>query len=197
MINKVYLDPKTLEKIRPEFKPEKEFPSVVLFQFLETTEYAKIRKEILGLDYAQQWVLLSHSYSCAELSPGLKIFFKGNEFLNFLSQIVHRHVKSMELQAYAFGRKDYTILTDQIVEEPGIDIIFDVTGEWDERAKGLIIYKDSKENFISLPIQGNMLAIVERKKGVSRYVQYVNHYAQTKKRQVVMGRMRSSPQKSL
>ncbi|MDO8656562.1 MAG: hypothetical protein Q7K45_04950, partial [Nanoarchaeota archaeon] len=83
--------------------------------------------------------------------------------------------------------KEYTILSDSSVEEPGIDFIFDFTHDWDDKSNGYIFYKDEEGNFISLPIAADMVAIVERKEGVQKYVQYVNHYAQKSRRLLVMG----------
>lgn len=189
MINKTYLDSKTIEKIKQEFYSNTDFPSAVLFKFLERERYMKLREQIIRLYYQKEVVRTSHSYAIAELPPSLLKPFNSPEFLNFLSSIVHQKIKKIGAKAYSFSWKDYTILADATTEEPGIDLIFDFTHDWDEKANGYIFYKDGEGNFISLPIAADMLAIVERKAGVQRYVQYVNHYAQKNNRVLVMGKI--------
>lgn len=189
MINKTYLNPKTVEKIKQEFLSQDDFPSIVLFKFLEREMYLKLRQQIVRLYYKKEVVRTSHSYAVAEISPAMAKFLNGKEFLDFLSLILNKKVKKIDAKAYSFASKDYTILSDKTLEEPGIDLILDFTHDWDERANGYIFYRDGEGNFISLPIAADMLAIVERKEGVQRYVQYVNHYAGKNKRVLVMGKM--------
>ncbi len=189
MINKTYLDSKTIEKIKQEFYSNTDFPSAVLFKFLERDVYMKLREQIIRLYYQKDVVRTSHSYAIAELPPAISKLFNQEEFLNFLSSIFNTKIKKIEAKAYSFSWKDYSILSDTTLEEPGIDFIFDFTHDWEEKANGYIFYKDGEGNFISLPIAANMLALVERKVGVQKYVQYVNHYAQKNKRLLLMGKV--------
>jgi len=193
MINLPYLNPDTLEKIQQEFRSQEDFPIVVLFKFLEREIYMKLREQIIRLYYKKELVRTSHSYAVAELPATLSKSFNQKEFLDFLSSILDKKVKNIKAQAYSFSWKDYTILSDTTLEEPGIDFIFDLTHDWDKKGNGYIFYKDGEGNFISLPIAADMLVIVERKEGVQKYVQYVNHYAQKNRRLLVMGRINFFP----
>jgi len=189
MINPTYLNPETVQKINQEFAFKNDFPSIVLFKFLNREIYIKLREQIIRLYYKKEVVRTSHSYAVAELPVTISKLFNGKEFFDFLSPILNKKVKRIDAKAYSFAWKDYTILSDKTIEEPGFDFIFDLTHDWDERANGYIFYKDEDGNFISLPIAADMLAMVERKEGVQKYVQYLNHYAQKNKRLLVMGKI--------
>ncbi len=189
MINKNYLAAETIEKIKQEFLSKDDFPSTVLFKFLEREFYMKLRQQIIRLYYKKEVVRVSHSYAAANLPPAISKWFNQKEFLDFLSSILNKKVQLLDARAYTFSWKDYTVLSDTTVEKPGFDFIFDFTHDWDERGNGYIFYKDEEGNFISLPLAADMLAIVERKAGVQKYVQYVNHYAQKNRRYMVMGKM--------
>ena len=189
MINKLYLELQTVQKIKQGFLSKDDFPSVVLFKFLERDIYMKLREQIIRLYYRKEVVRTSHSYAVAELPSTLSKVFNGKEFFDFCSSILNKKVKQIEAKAYSFTWKDYTILSDKTVEEPGIDFIFDFTHDWDEKGNGYIFYKDEEGNFISLPIAADMLVMVQRKEGVQKYVQYVNHYAQKNKRLLMMGKI--------
>lgn len=189
MINKSYIKPQIVEKIKQEFVSKTDFPSAVLFKFLEREIYMKLREHIVRLYYKKDIVRTSHSYAVAELPTSISKSFNDKEFVGFLSSILNKKIKNIDAKAYSFCWKDYTILSDATLEEPGIDFIFDFTHDWDEQGNGYIFYTDGGGNFTSLPIAADMLAIVERKEGVQKYVQYVNHYAQKNKRLMVMGKV--------
>ena len=186
-INKAYLEQATMNKIRHELQ-QSEFPSVSLTNFF--TGYARIKQDLLRLYFVEERKLTSHSYGYAVLPPSLQKLFRSAEFNEFLTQVLGKVVISTTALAYRFGWKDYTILHDERQEVPGIDLIIDFTDEWDERAGGKIRYKDQEGNFISLPLGGNILAIVRREKGVQKFVQYVNHYAGKRNRLLVMGNVK-------
>ncbi|MEK6950383.1 MAG: hypothetical protein AABX13_01530 [Nanoarchaeota archaeon] len=191
MINKTYRQTSTLEKIRKEFQLPREFPSVLLFHFFDREFYLKLREQVARSYFTKEVERTTHSYALADGPALLTKFFNSQGFLDLLSTISGTLVPKIEQKTetglYSFSWKDYTILSDTAWEEPGIDIILDFTAAWEERAGGAIVYKDEQGNFISVPIAPNLLAIVERKPGVQRYVQYVNHYAGKKKRYLFVG----------
>jgi len=187
MINKVYGQVSAQKKIRREFLFPKEFPGVLLFHFLEWEFYLKIRELMVRSYFRPAVERTSHSYSVAEVPATLQKFLNQKEFLDLISTIIGTAVQKIEAGLNSFSWKDYTILSDTALNEPGIDIILDFTADWPEAAGGAIVYKDELGNFISLPIAPNLLAIVERKAGVQKYWQYVNHYAGKEKRYVLAG----------
>lgn len=193
MINELYLKKETAEKIRKEFQVDKEFPSVTLFSFFEEKCYQKLQRQIAALYYHHELRHQVHSAARAELPPSARkiIFFP--EFLEWLSRITGSTAGISSVSALRFQWKDYTLLSDhsdQYVEGPGRDIIFDFTDYWDEKAGGTVVYKDEMGNFLALPRGGNIFSIVQRKATVQRFVQYVNHYAGKMKRYLVVGRVR-------
>lgn len=189
MINQPALQKSTREKIKTEFQSSPDFPSILLFNFLEKEFYLKLREQVARAHFIRDAERLTHSYSLAECPALLTKFLNGLEFREFISTIVGKPVQEAKARLYSFTWKDYTILSDGALEEPGLDLILDFTAEWNEKAGGAIVYKDEQGNFISIPIASNIMAIVERKPGVQKYVQYINHYAQKQKRYLVLGKI--------
>ena len=106
MINKTYLEPETVQKIQKEFVAKTDFPSAVLFKFLERDIYMKLREQIIHLYFKKDVVRTSHSYAVAKLLSTLSKVFNEKEFLDFCSSILNKKVKQIEAKAYSFTWKD-------------------------------------------------------------------------------------------
>mgnify|MGYP001566330714 FL=1 len=78
--------------------------------------------------------------------------------------------------------KDYMILNDRYVENRGIDLVIDLSEDWDDEWGGVVTYTDGSGTVYPLSLKANSVAVVERKKGMHKYIQYVNHYGKDKKR---------------
>ena len=79
------------------------------------------------------------------------------------------------------------MLNDEIVEKPGIDAIIDFADGWRHEAGGSVVYVDGTGDFFKIPPSGNTLTLIERKKGAQKFVQYLNHYSNGKKRYFILG----------
>lgn len=190
MINQSYLQKQIQEKIRAEFYTPAEFPSVLLFQFFKKEFYLKLREQVARAHFTTNVEKLTYSYSRADCPVLLTKFLQSQEFCQFLSSIIRKPVQGIEAHFYSFTWKDYTILSDTALEQPGIDLVLDFTADWNENAGGAVVYKDEQGNFISIPIAPNLLTLVERKPSVQKYVQYINHYAQKHKRYLLLGKIK-------
>ena len=87
---------------------------------------------------------------------------------------------------YSFSVGDYTLLNDGRTEKDGIDIIFDLTEQWDPSAGGVITYVDGTGDALKIHIKSNSLIIVRRQREMQRFVKYVNHNAGKKRRLFVL-----------
>ncbi len=190
MINDIYLSATLNEKIKKELQ-KKEFPSATLFQFLDEETYTQIQAELLRTYFQPEQMPTSHSYATAELSPTLKKLFAAPELLSFISAVTGTEIQAFELKLYRLGWKDYA-LVQHPPEGYGVDFILDLTEGWNEDSGGLVRYKDAQGNFISLPAHGNVFTLVRTSNDIQRFVQYLNHQAENRKRYVVMGRIRQS-----
>lgn len=182
VINKNYLSPESQAAIKEVFRNE---GKVILFGFFEKDLYKILTLEIKKLKFKREQHYLTHCYEQAALTPDLQQKF--NEIIKVIGFITKTKISSWNAKILRFSWKDYTILHDENQERAGIDLIFDCTDDWNEKAGGAVTYVDGTGNYTRLLIRGNMLAIVKRDKNEQKFVQYVNHYAGKKKRYIVMG----------
>ena len=196
-LNKAYLDGESLLKIQNTFRTE---GSALLFNFFEDETLLEIKKAINHLSFTEEKELLKHRYKKVSpeallKNPLFKNIFQGKEFLGFLSFIINKKILAPSFSVYNFTWKNYTLLHDEVQEKPGIDIIFDLAAlhheQWNEGWGGVVTYVDGSGEFRRLPVQQNVLALVQRKTTEEqRFVQYVNHHAEGKKRFFVMGQLK-------
>ncbi|CAL8138264.1 unnamed protein product [Orchesella dallaii] len=128
----------------------------------------------------------------------LRRLFYSHEFLSFMEKITEFPFTTNEttkvvssLQKYSHG--SYSLLkaggakqtgvtnqTEQDVveeeEEPNlVDVMFFFANKWDDDRGGVLIYSTSDgEQLITVPPEGNCLAVVVRSSTVNSYVNYVN-----------------------
>lgn len=187
LINPSYTEQKTLAQIRAHFSNNKELPSISLQQFFAPDIYAAVKKEMAGLAYRKETNMLQHRFKKATLSRSLHALFEHPEMVSFIASVLGKKTKGVDMAACVFGWKDYTLLHDEATEKPGIDVFFDCTDEWHEGWGGSLVYVDGTGNYTFLPPSPNTFVLVERKKGVQKFVQYVNHHAGKKTRIFVQG----------
>ncbi len=195
-INPVYLEKEMQEQIRKVLEKEK---VALLFDFLEEGTYLEIVQMLHTLPFTHEKEPLTHSFSRAVLPPTSqnKTIFSPlhpswNELLAFLSGVLNKKIKTISFIPYSFTWKDYALLHDEILEKPGIDIIFDATPHWDTAWGGAITYSnaDVPGTVHRLPTGKNQLAIVIRATSAEqRFVQYLNHYAEGKKKIFLLGKV--------
>ena len=178
MVNPIYLTKENLQKIKESFL-NSEFPAVILKDFFNTKSFEELNKKVNSLNFKKEVNLLSHSYSSSDITLDSK------EFLNFLSNVLSDKNK-FTFKAYIFTWKDYLILNDEFVEKPGLDIIINIS-DWNPGWGGVINYTGGKGDAYPIPVEKNSLAIVNRRKGIQKFVQYVNHYGKNRERIVIIG----------
>lgn len=174
-INPAYLKEETKKKVRKSFL-HSDFPAVILKDFFSKDYYQQLQKNISSLNFKKDLVVLHHSYAVSNF----KIVSK--ELLDFLSFVTKKKIDELIFTVYLLTWKDYMILNDKYLEKLGIDVVIDMTDGWNPDWSGVITYTDGRGTVYPLPPVGNSLVVVERKKGLQKYVQYVNHYGKEKKR---------------
>ncbi|MBI2669141.1 hypothetical protein HYX14_04835 [Candidatus Woesearchaeota archaeon] len=188
-INLLYLNQKTRAEIQKTFHLNKELPSVQLQQFFTKEVYEQLCQAVVSGSFRHEKIPHLHSYSVAEIPAKVDAFFSSSEFLDFFSLLLPKKIK-ISFRLYSFSWRDYILLNDQSLEKPGIDLIFDLTSLWDSSWGGNIVYVDGTGEYTMIAGAPNTLTIVQRKKNVRKFVQYVNHYAEQRKRYLLMGTLR-------
>lgn len=187
VINKFYLE--NITKVKNSLSENKDFPSATLFNFFEEKYFIKLQKKLKSLNYNKESNPLTHSYSKAESKTEIKVL-NDKTFLYFISKLTDIKVKKLSVQILSFGWNDYTILHDAVKEEIAYDIIFDFTDLWNSDFGGQIIYIDGSGDYFEIPQRRNTITIVKRKKGLRRFVKYVNNHAGRKKRYFLISKIK-------
>ena len=187
MINSSYLNEGNIEKIRGLFYSDTEFPSIKLQNFLDKDSYRKIAKDVPNFRYKKKILPMQCSYSAAKAPKILEDFLNSKLLKNFISKIIGAKAKKISGNLCSFGWKDYTLLHDKKVENPGFDLIIDFTEYWDEKADGRLIYTDGRGNYNYIHSSPNTLIVAHRRQNIQKFVQYINHYANKDKRYLFMG----------
>ena len=182
-ISKIYTDKKNQERIKQMFYDNKDFPSIQLHDFFIPECYNQMKKDINKLKYKRSYLATSHSY----LECDFNIIPK--ELMKFISRVINKKVSKLKLRVFEFSWKDYIIINDKLKENPGFDIILDITDDWDDNYGGSLVYVDGSGDHFHIPAKGNTLIIAQRKKGIQKFIQYVNNLAKNKKRTLVIARI--------
>jgi hypothetical protein len=185
MINKIYLESQKL--IKKQFDKE---GIIVLFEVLTAEDITRINAELSKIKWKINKNILSHSYSTAPLTPTIKTLVSSLEFKSFITSLLHQKTSSFKFELILYNWKDYTILNDTIEHPREYDIVLDFTTDWDAKAGGSVIYTDGTGNYIKLPIQKNLMAVINRRIQPNRYTQYCNHYGKKGKRILMIGTKR-------
>ena len=115
-----------------------------------------------------------HSYEKLD-AVELKGIFKDKEFLNFINLISCENFNNCEINVRRFGWGDYTLLHDSFVRK-GMEFLLIFADKWDDKFGGYIVYTDNEEKSFIFSIKGNSFILIN-KKGMRRFVKYVNHLA--------------------
>lgn len=177
-VSGIYLDKKILEEMRKSYL---EFGILKLENFLKEEVYSeliKLLKDIRGVH-----TKIADKYSYEEMGDlsGVGRLFSSKEFLDFANFITGKKFYNIKLNISRFGHRDYTLLHDLDEKREGVEFFFIFCDEWNDKKGGHIIYTDNEENGKSLifPVLGNSLALIN-KRGLGKFVKYVNHLAQDK-----------------
>ena len=186
-INPAYFKEENIRKIQQMFSNNSAVPSIVLHQFFDKAFYEQLKKEMRHTQFKRARHLILYSYQKAPLPKKMKTVLDSKVFVSFIARILNKKIGRIEATAQCFSWKDYTILNDEAIEKPGIDLIIGFSDDWNEQAGGTAVYVDGTGEYTKTPVKGNMLVIVKRKQGVQKFVQYLNHYAHEKQLLLVIG----------
>ena len=187
VINSSYFNHSALTQLCTSFRSDPVVPSVQLGELFTAVFYKKLQVEIKKLGFIVQRKPFQYSYASAPVPTLLDEFFSSPSFLRLMKSIVGKNVGGVTARTLRFGWKDYTLLHDQLVEKPGIDLIIDLAQEWNSAAGGCVRYVDGTGSYTTISPLRNSLTVVQRRKGVQRFVQYVNHRSGTLQRHLILG----------
>ena len=184
MIKQIYLQ--DLKKLKEAFYSDKEFSHLILFDFLEDEFYRHLKDRIDQLQFKKDKQPLTHSFSKAEAGELLIELIESVNFKILINAITNKNIDRKNIFVYNLTWEDYTILNDQKKEDGGFDIIIDFTNYWDKSYGGSLIYVNGNGDYLKIPTKKNTFSIVKRKKGVNRFIKYVNNHAKDRSRTICL-----------
>ncbi|HLD87309.1 MAG TPA: hypothetical protein VJB12_04555 [Candidatus Nanoarchaeia archaeon] len=188
--NPAYKNQETISQIRRAFSKNTNLPSVTLQKFFDESVYSSLQSAFRKQKFAKKVDRMHYRYSTSPLPKALKEILNNENFIALCSRIMGTKITRIEGALYSFGWRDYTLLHDEAMEQPGFDIIIDFTDSWPQDAGGIIVYVDGTWNYHHIPPTPNALSLTKREENVQKFVQYVNHKAGKKSRVLFLGTFR-------
>ncbi|MEC8338997.1 MAG: hypothetical protein VXZ40_00100 [Nanoarchaeota archaeon] len=187
MINKAYLGDE-LKKEMQDFFNENVF--LQLNEFLDK-EHNTFRKALLtSTNFKKVYNPLLESKSVLNLKEEFSInilrfveYFKSKEFIAFLEDVVEFSLQVRDVSIVFYEQKDFKLLSDLDTgaQEDYLEIIYDLSDEWDESYGGIQTYTTKEEEILHLEPQYNTLTILYKPEEVMKYLKYINSRSKDKK----------------
>lgn len=188
MINKIYLKEENMGKLRKIFNLNRELRSIKMEKFFDKQDFNKIKKSILQSRFIKKEKPMHYKYSISK-NKNFNKALNSKSMKNLISKITGKKIRKINGNICCFGWKDYTLLHDDAIEKPGFDIIFDFNEYWNSDSGGIVAYSDNHGNSNAIEPGCNTLIIVKRKKGVKKFVKYLNNLAGKRKRMLYFGNL--------
>ena len=185
--------------------------SITLYDFFSPMFYSSLKQSIFGLHFSSFYDPTHARFGISTLGASQAVFEHADVARALVDISGALNVKV--LGAFCFSSGSYTILSDDGSSSgllsffdgksdfsskmmlrmkkkneklaPRTLAIFDFSSEWDPTWGGRDVFVDGTGNFVYVPIKGNTVTIVSLL-GLQHFVEYVNHYAEDRKRFVVL-----------
>ncbi len=182
-MNSYYLDKGNLKIIRGNFL---EKGMIRLDGFVEENLYERLKREIEKEKFIHEKIATKFSYSACKL-PALAREILDSPELRFIVQNIYRKkLGKLNLEVRKFGHRDYTLIHDSILKKDTLEFIFFVCEQWNPKWGGNKVYVKKEKSYV-FPPRGNSFVLVENKKELKGFVQYVNHLSKKNKFTAVEG----------
>ncbi|MEK6818669.1 MAG: hypothetical protein AABY10_01910 [Nanoarchaeota archaeon] len=180
IINKIYLDYEVLSQIGRAFKNSN--PRMIkLDNLLDLKFYNELREKLNFLSFEKTKIPDKYSFSEFKINNEIDI----EELGDFINKITEKKNKiKIKLRKYSW--KDYKLIHDS-ENFSGIKFCIFILSEesWDSNNGGSFVFR-SKEDYVFSPFS-NSFFIIEKKKDMQDFVQYVNNKAGNKCFYVIEG----------
>lgn len=183
-INKSYLNKQSKNQISDFFENN---GFVQLLDFFENIDDKKIKENFNKSKFSDIYKPLETKKQELNLKELFEFeiiqlieYFRSKEFLNYIENICsfELNFNSIEISRYKSG--DYLILNDNQIREEVIEIIFDLSDEFEEKMGGLQVYTTKEEEVLYLEPQFNALTILYKPQEIMKYLKYINNLAKNK-----------------
>ena len=188
-LNALYLDTNNIQKMEQAYV-DSVMGSLRLHSFLNDRRFVELEKYVYKSSGKHEKIADRFSYTTLPFPKELEQFFSSPEFLSLLSFITKKKFKTCEISVKKFGHRDYTLLHDSERLKLGFEFFLDINPMWNPVWGGSLIYRDAKEELFRVPPAANAFTLVNRQKGMHRFVEYVNVKSGNNVRIIVEGKLR-------
>lgn len=186
-INEVYTKEEVMDEMNEFFLNE---GYLQLKQFLEPDKIRRIREVLdknkyFELDYKP----LEHSKKTLDEKNIVEVeilelleFLKSSKFTEYLEELLQTELKLKNISIVKYEHKDYIIINDKQKNDNTdyLDVIFDITNEWNEEYGGVLTYTDGEEELLYLNPDFNAVNIIYKDRTILKYLKYINNKSRDK-----------------
>lgn len=183
MINPSYVQPDLMDQISHHFQRGK--PQTITLQDFFTDAFLKqLHQDIISLHFQRIDNPISRKCDIAKFDN--TSLLENEVLLKMLGDLIGKNVERISGNALKFSHKDYIILHDDDLPEPGYDLIIDLTEQWNNEFGGTLVYTDGEGTTVDIVPNYGSISVVQRTENLHYYVKYVNHHAQQLPRYLVI-----------
>ena len=172
VVNTLYLDAGILKSARTIYNKQNP-KNLRLENFFQKPVYALLQKKLEKAKYSLKFHPYKYKYSIAKVKE-VNSFLNGQYFAKIIKTIIRFKKSKLKYEIRKFERGNYTLLHDAEKEKPGIDFILSFSKN-NNNFGGYNVYLTEHVELLQLEPFPNSISFVERKKGVMKFMKYVQH----------------------
>lgn len=183
-INKTYNDNKVKSEMQNYFL-ENAFISLASFceDNLDELIYSILKEKKIEnykpLELRRKEIKLSDCFAPEILK--FSEYFKSIKFLEYLESVTDLDLKFKSIELNIYSHKDFIILCDKQEKTEGLNVIFDISDDWNKDCGGILTYTTKEEEVFYVEPSFNSLTILYKPKEVMKYLKYINNKSGNKK----------------
>jgi hypothetical protein len=189
-LNPAYLDPGVLFEARRAYRDQQPLASIQLRNFLTPRKASEAVRHIARAASRPIYIPDERSHFSLRMPGPLARLLAAPALQAFLGFLTTTKGVVRDASVKGYAHQSYTLLRDDAIEKPGVDLYWHVAPSWNPDWGGAAIYlgRDGRELLRVQPIH-NALTLVQRPPGVRRFLQYVTHEAERDSFAAVEGRL--------
>ena len=184
-INSTYLKEEVILEMREFFESE---GFIQLNDFFEKKWISETKNILLKCEFVLSYKPIFYRRKSLEIKNQFNLnvillteYFKSKEFLNYLEEITQFELEFSNLEVNIYSHNDFTLLNDKNKREECLDVIFDLSDDFNESMGGRLTYLVKDEEVFYLDPTFNTLTVLYKSEEVMKYLKYINNRAKNNK----------------
>lgn len=184
-INSTYLKEEVIMEMKEFFESE---GFIQLNDFFEKKWIVETKNILLKCEFILDYKPILYRRKSLEIKNQFNLnvillteYFKSKEFLNYLEEITQFELEFSELKVNVYTYSDFTLLNDKNKRDECLDVIFDLSDDFNENMGGRLTYIVKDEEVFYLDPLFNTLTVLYKSEEVMKYLKYINNRAKNNK----------------